>query len=330
MTRSASTNSSAETRAPGGLEADGERHPIRGYLAIAGAGLFWGVSATLGKAVFTGQLLAHPLSPLDPLILTQTRTTISFLVLAPIVLLRGGRGALAMPAQDVLRCMLLGTLGIAASNYFYYLAIEKTTVATAIVLQYTAPVWVLLYMVARRQQRATLQRVAAVGAAVAGSALAIGVGGPAELRLNALGITAAHLAALAFAFYNVYGHSLLQRYERWRVVVYAFLGAALFWMILNPPWKVVAAHYSRDQWIFLVFFAFTSVLIPFSLYFTGLRYLDATRAIVTSCLEPVFAILLAAAFVGESLHGLQLVGIVMVLVATITVQRHGDNNRRRS
>jgi drug/metabolite transporter (DMT)-like permease len=323
LTRSASTNSSAAklTGAPSGHDARGERHPVRGYLAIAGAALFWGASATLGKAVFTGRLVAHPLSPLDPLILTQTRTTISFLILAPIVLLRGGRGALAMAAPDVLRCMLLGTLGIAASNYFYYLAIEKTTVATAIVLQYTAPVWVLLYMVARRQQRPTLQRVAAVGAAVAGSALAIGVGGPAVLRVNTVGITAAALAALAFAFYNVYGHSMLQRYERWRVIVYAFLGAALFWMIMNPPWRVVAAHYSREQWIFLVIFAFTSVLIPFSLYFTGLRYLDATRAIVTSCLEPVFAILLAAAFVGESLNGLQVVGIVVVLVATIVVQR---------
>jgi len=40
-------------------------------------------------------------------------------------------------------------LGVAVSNYFYYVAIQKTNVATAIILQYTAPVWVLLYVVAR-------------------------------------------------------------------------------------------------------------------------------------------------------------------------------------
>jgi len=39
---------------------------------------------------------------------------------------------------------VLGTLGVAASNYFYYIAIQKTSVAIAIIVQYTAPVWVLL------------------------------------------------------------------------------------------------------------------------------------------------------------------------------------------
>ena len=63
-----------------------------------------------------------------------------------------------------------------------------------------------------------------------------------------------------------------------------------------------------------------SVLLPFSFYFAGLQYLDATRAIVTSCLEPVFAIVLAAAFVSESLRTVQVVGIAAVLIATVLVQ----------
>jgi drug/metabolite transporter (DMT)-like permease len=41
------------------------------------------------------------------------------------------------------------------------------------------------------------------------------------------------------------------------------------------------------------------MLIPFSLYFIGLQHLDPTRAIVTACLEPVWAILLTAMILGE-------------------------------
>jgi drug/metabolite transporter (DMT)-like permease len=295
-------------------------HALLGYLAIAGAALFWGASATLGKAVFTGRLVSAPsLRSLDPLILAQTRTSFSVLVLAP-ALLRRRPKALALSRREITRCLLLGIAGVAASNYFYYLAIEKTTVATAIVLQYTAPVWVLLYMVARRLQRATVLRILAVAAAVMGCALAIGIGGPAHLRINLIGVTAAFAAAFSFAFYNVYGHGILAQQERWTTIVFALLGASLFWILVNPPWKIVAAHYSGAQWAFLAVFAFTSMLMPFSLYFTGLQYLDATRAIVTSCLEPVFAILFAAAFVDESLHPLQVAGIVVVLLATVAVQ----------
>jgi drug/metabolite transporter (DMT)-like permease len=62
------------------------------------------------------------------------------------------------------------------------------------------------------------------------------------------------------------------------------------------------------------------MLIPFSLYFTGLQHLDATRAIVTACLEPVWAILLTAMIVGELVSPIQVVGIIVVLAATIVIQ----------
>src|SRR5579884_2304065 len=131
----------------------------------------------MGRAVFTGRLGGQALRPIDPLILAQSRTTISFLVLLPILLWTRGRTGLAMPRKDLLQVVILGVLGVAASNYFYYLAIQKTNVATAIILQYTAPVWVLLYMVARGLQKATVQRISAVALAVCGIALAIGIVG---------------------------------------------------------------------------------------------------------------------------------------------------------
>ncbi len=300
-----------------------ERRPLRGYLAIAGAAFCWGGAATLGKLVFTGRLLGGAVSPIEPLILAQTRTTFSLLVLAPLLLLVRGPSALSLPRLDVARCFGVGIVGVAASNFLYYFAIEKTTVATAIVLQYTAPVWVLLYLVARRQQRATLQRVLSVAAAVAGCGLALGIVGQGRLKLDTLGVLAAFGAALSFAFYNVVGHALVARFDRWRVLVYVLLAAALFWLIVNPPWKIAAAHYSGAQWAFLFVFAGVSVLLPFSLYFAGLQHLDATRAIVTSCLEPVFAILFAALFVAERLSISQVVGVVLVVVATVIVQLPG-------
>jgi drug/metabolite transporter (DMT)-like permease len=188
-------------------------HPVRGYLYVATATLLWGVAATLGRAAFTGRLLpAGQRLQIDPLILSQSRTSFSFLVLLPILIVQRGWRSLKLPAADFGRLMLLGVVGVAASNYFYYLAIQKTNVATAIILQYTAPVLVLLYMVARGLQKATVQRVSAVALAVAGSALAIGVVGTGGLRLNPVGVTAGMLAAVSFSFYNVGGHNILARY----------------------------------------------------------------------------------------------------------------------
>src|SRR5439155_25267998 len=87
---------------------------------------------------------------------------------------RGWR-RLRLPASDLALLILIGVLGVAASNYFYYLAIQKTNVATAIIVLYTAPIWVLLYMVARGLQKPTLQRLGAVGFAIIGFVLVIGL-----------------------------------------------------------------------------------------------------------------------------------------------------------
>ena len=305
-------------------------HPLRGYFYIGSAAFLWGVSATLGRAAFTGHLLpggaslgaslATSLAKIDPLILSQSRATLSLAVLLPVLLVRRGASALHVPGRDLVQFFLLGILGVAVSNYFYYLAIQRTNVATAIILQYTAPVWVLLYTAARGAQRPSWRRIAAVGLAVMGCALAVGFVGSGGFRMDVIGVTAALLAAFSFAFYNVGGHKVLARYDRWKVLLWVLVATSTFWIVVNPPWKIIAAHYGRQQWEFMLVFSLVSVLGPFSCYFAGLQNLEPTRAIVASCLEPVFSIVLAALVLGELVRPMQTAGIILVLVAIVLIQ----------
>jgi DME family drug/metabolite transporter len=297
------------------------RNPLRGYLYIATATFFWGVCATLGRAAFTGHLPGlHAVNAIDPLILSQCRATFSFLVLLPILRLLRGRQGLRVSTRDAGQLFLIGILGVAASNYFYYLAIQRANVATAITVQYTAPIWVLVYTVARGLQKFTLQRVAAVGLAVTGIALVIGVIGQGGFHLDTIGVFAALLAAFSFAFYNLAGHDILARRDRWIVLLYTTGSATVFWLLVNPPWRLMAAHYSASQWLFLLVFSLLSVLAPFSFYFAGLQHLEPTRAIIVSCLEPVFAIVIAAIALGEVMRPLQILGIALVLAAITVAQ----------
>jgi DME family drug/metabolite transporter len=297
-------------------------HPLRGYFYIGSAAFLWGVSATLGRAAFTGHLLpgGASLGKIDPLILSQSRATLSLAVLLPVLLARRGASALRVPGRDLLQFFLLGILGVAVSNYFYYVAIQRTNVATAIILQYTAPVWVLLYTVARGGKRPSLRRIAAVGLAVIGCALAVGFVGSGGFRMDKIGVTAALLAAFSFAFYNVGGHKVLARYDRWKVLLWVLVGTSAFWICVNPPWKIIAAHYGPQQWAFMLVFSLVSVLGPFSCYFAGLQHLEPTRAIVVSCLEPVFSIVITALALGELVRPMQTAGIVLVLIAIVLIQ----------
>jgi drug/metabolite transporter (DMT)-like permease len=103
-------------------------------------------------------------------------------------------------------------------------------------------------------------------------------------------------------------------------MMYTLLSAAILWTVVNPPWRLVEAHYNTGQWRFLFLFACLSMLLPYTFYFNGLKYLDPTRAVVASCLEPVFAVLLAAVFIGERVGVWQVLGILAVLMATVMAQ----------
>lgn len=294
-----------------------------GYFYIGAAAVCWGISASLGRAAFTGRLLP-PGSGIDrvsPIVLSQARTSFSFVaVLIGLLATRGWR-KLQLRWPDFARLSMLGLAGVAASNYCYYLAIQRANVATAIIVQYTAPVWVLLYMVLRGIERPTLPKIISVVMAILGIALVIGIFGSGRLQLDPVGVIAALVASFSFAYYNIDGHSLLIKHDRWIVLLYTTLPASLFWLVLNPPNKIAAAHFSAVAWLFLGVFALTSVLIPFSFYFAGLQHLKPTNAIIASCLEPVFTILIAAVALKEIVRPLQAAGILMVLGAILVVQR---------
>ena len=294
------------------------QHPWRGYFFVATATFCWGVAAVVGKAIFNGSLFAgHAL--ISPVVLTQARTTFTVLVFGPILLLRFGRRIFSISGRDLILCALVGTLGVACSNFFYYYAVQKSTVSLAITVQYTAPLWVLLYLVARGRERATVQRTAATLVAMIGTALAIGVF-QTGVKFSLIAVSSALLASFGYAFYNVAAQGLVTRNHQFTVMFYLLLGAAVLWTVVDPPWKLMAQNFSGRQWGFLFVFACLSMVLPYMLYLSGLKYLDPTRAVITSCLEPVFAIIFAVLFVGETLRALQIVGIMAVLIATVMVQ----------
>ncbi|HEU5234860.1 MAG TPA: DMT family transporter [Terriglobales bacterium] len=304
---------------------------IEGYLLIAAAAFCYGASAAVGKVVFNGQSWLHGTS-IDPLILSQARSTFAVLVLLPLVAAGPGVGTLRASRRTLWKCAAMGVLGLCGANFFYYYAIAKSTVATAITVQYTAPVWVYAYTVVARQQRISWLRSLAVVLAFVGCGLVALTAPQAHLKASTIGIVAALGAAFSYSFYNVIGADLLKQFSRWLVLFYALLFSTIFWLIVNPPWRVAAQHYSEREWLFLFGFAIISMLLPFALYLGGLRLLDPTSAIVTSCLEPVFASVLAATFAGEGLRVWQIVGMALVLSQSVVIQlpERGERKRERS
>ena len=99
------------------------------------------------------------------------------------------------------------------------------------------------------------------------------------------------------------------------MLLYTFSIAGIFWAIITPPGRILAAHYGGGLWSMFVLLGLFSTLVPFALFYAGLRLLPATDAGIVATLEPVVAVLASAAFLGEGLRPLQWAGAALVLGA---------------
>jgi len=224
---------------------------------------------------------------------------------------------LRIRANDLWRFGLLGVVGVAGANFFYYFAIKESTVATAILLQYTAPFMVLAYSVAIHEERFTPVKLVAASISLAGCYLAVGGYQMALSQLTPLALASALGSAFCFAFMIVYSRLLLRRYSRWTTIFYAFVAASIFWAFVNPPWRGGMSDHPASLWGTLIVFAVFSILLPYALFIGGLRYIVPTRTIIIGTVEPIVAIVSAALLLGEYLTLVQTVGALFVLLAIL-------------
>lgn len=284
---------------------------LKGYLSIATATLFWGLSATIAKFLFKHEV--------DLLALVQMRSTLSFVFLF-ILLFIFKRKYIKISLSDVPKFALLGVIGIAGSNFTYYFTLNEINVATAIIMQYTAPVLVVLYAILSGIEKITVVKFISAFLSLLGCSLVVQIFDVNFLHFSKVGIISGIASALCWAFFNIYGKRVGNKYSVWTNLTFGLMFAGIFWLFFNPPWKIFSSGYTMVDWLIFFIFAMISVLIPYFFYFSGLKRISSSSAIITSTLEPVVAILSAWIIVEEKLSLIQIIGSAFVLTSVVLLQ----------
>jgi len=289
-----------------------DRSQGRGIVLVILAVSLWGGSASLAKYLF--------LTSYDPLIVTQTRSSLSFLLLAAWFLLTD-RSVFRVQLRDLYKFALIGIVGIATTNFTYYFTVKELTVATAILVQNAAPAVVMIYsVVVSKEEDFTGIKVISLLLALFGCFLAVSGGSISEVKLGGWALVTAPVSMLTYAFMLLASKRMLRTYAVWTTLVTALGFATIFWLFVNPPWVIAAQGYQLKDWGIFLGFAVVSILLPYIFFAQGLRLLEATTAGIVTTLEPVIAIIVAWVALGESMGSLQIAGTVAVVASVLLLQ----------
>ena len=282
-----------------------------GLAAIAAAAALWAIAAIVARDLFDAGVV--------PLELAQARAVIAAIGFLALNLRTRDRRR-APPARRAAVLTLSLGLAIALVNGTYYLAIERLSVAVAVVLQYTAPVLVVLWTALVAGRPPSRQVIAALVAAVIGVVLVVELplGGFGDL--NGTGVAFGLASATLFATYSLLSEELGAIYGALGAMSRAFVVAAAFWIAYQVPFGWPAELFELRHLAGVLFVGLAGTLSPFLLYVWGIRRVRAERASIAATLEPVLAALFAWVLLGQSLGPLQLAGGVLVCAAVGLLQ----------
>jgi drug/metabolite transporter (DMT)-like permease len=284
------------------------RNPARGYLlVVVGAAMF-----ALG-----GNLALYMLDDgVSALRLSQLRSAGSLVLLAVALALSRPR-LMRVRRSDVPQLAFLGICGLALVHATYYAAIDRLQIGVALVIQYMAPLLLLLWLRFGHGRQVARSLWGAVALSIVGCALVVQAYDPGAL--DAVGVLCALGAMVTFAIYMVASERAGQRYESVTTLLWAFLFASLFWAVVQPWWSFPFGDV--DPWLALGVIVI-GTLLPFICVVAALRHLPAPRVAVAATLEPVLGALFAWWLHDERLAAVQLAGGALVLGAVLWVQAH--------
>jgi drug/metabolite transporter (DMT)-like permease len=290
---------------------------------VVGAATLWGANGSLMRAILD--------SGLSDARLSAVRLTGTALILLAWVAWRA-RETLVIDRREAVAYASFGVLGLVAVQYLFVVAVARMDVALVLVIEYVAPLLVMVWAVAVFREHVPRLVWLLTVVALAGLALALGVGGDALDTLSGVGIAAALAAAVAYAYYVLHAERLLRVRPGPTVVALGMGFGAVFWAVAQPWWSFPTDALTEDVplggnldvgmpgWLALGVMIVAGTVIPFVLMLGGLRRVRATGASVTAMLEPVVAGAVAWVWLEQSLSLLQVAGGLVVIAAVLAAQ----------
>ena len=288
-------------------------------MAVAAAALF-AVNGTVSKLVLT--------TGLGSLRLVEIRCLAAAVIFFAIVALRRP-ASLSIGRRELGFIAGYGIVGVAMVQWLYFMAIARMPVSVALLIEFTAPLLVALWVRFVRKEPVRPRVWLALALVLGGLALVAQVW--AGLTLDGVGLLCSVLAALALTAYYLLGERGLARRDPLSLAAWSFAAAAAFWAMLLPWWtfpfhrlatviEVGRTGLSLPAGVLVIWVVVLGTVVPFALVLGCIVRIGAARVGLIGTTEPPVAGVVAWLALGETLGLVQVIGALVVLAGIVLAE----------
>jgi len=263
--------------------------------------------------------------------LVQVRTGGAFLFLFTYVLLRNAK-SLKVTKKELPLLITYSVFGFALVQFGYFIAISRMNISMALIIEFTAPIWIVLWIKYVRKAFVPNDMWIAISLAFIGMLLLAQVWK--GMTLDPLGLFSAFLTAFALATYFILGERLGHSRPTASLNVLGFGIASAIWAIAFPIWTFPFEIFTQSMnlegplkdmsapgWTLILWIVILGTVLPYLCVLSGIKILSASTSSVIGMLEPVLAGIFAWIWLQQSWNGVQLFGAFVVLVGIYIADR---------
>lgn len=280
-----------------------------GYLLVLAATICWSTSGTFIK------IIRHDYS-LSAWSLSFYRDLFTFFIFLGIAVVRG-INRLRIDRKNLIALAAMGAISIGIFHVLWAMAVTMLQVAVATVLNYTAPIFVVLFAWVLWHEKPSRRQTIAVLMAFVGCILVTGAYNIIDMNTNWLGLLVGLSTGLTYGLFTVIGKRTLRHHDSWTILTYAFGFATMTILVFKPAAPLEMLAKPLNAWLWMIVLVIVSTVMGFGLYTSGLRHLSASSASIVATMEPVIATGFAFALLGEVIEPVQMVGGIIVIISVL-------------
>ena len=228
-------------------------------------------------------------------------------------------GSLAIKRRHLPYFAMLSFFGMFLFMVSFVAGVKLTNAANAGVYGSFIPLMILMVSFLSRIDRPTGNTIAGIAVGFAGMLLITFRHGSIILHTGDILLFS---QCIFWAIHTVYGRPMLQQYSPFTVTAWVYIFVTLYqlplfaWEARGIDWSAITGA----SWLNLVVSAAGSIFLANSLFYIAVKSIGPVRTSVYTNLTPVFTILLAMLFRGESITTLQTAGFVLIFIGIATAQ----------
>lgn len=297
----------------------------KGIVLVLIGAIFWGIGGTVSKKLFQQYAI-------DVDWLVTTRLLIAGVLLLSVQYFTKDRSQIFgvwKTRRIAVPLIIFGLLGMLGVQYTYMASIEHGNAAVATLLQYLAPVMIIIYLLLRKQSVLTRGDMLTVSLALLGSFFLLTNGSLSQLSVPPLAITWGILSGVALAFYTLYAIPLLKQFDSLVIVGWAMIIGGFALSFIHPPWRVDLSSFTLETYFYLIFVIIFGTMIAFWFYIESLQSLAPKESSLLGSVEPLAAVLTTVFWLKEPFGIYQWLGtlfiMMMIVMLALNKGKSSDN-----